>query len=40
MKNIFISNTSPINEGVNGLFDLIAKYPNHKTPFFAEQLKT
>lgn len=48
MKNIFISNTLPINEGVsegvnegvNGLFNLIVKYPNHKMPFFAKQLKT
>ncbi len=44
MKNIFISNNQPINEGVNegvnGLFELIEKYPNRKTPFFAEELGT
>lgn len=29
-----------MREGVSGLFDLIVKHPNRKTPFFAEQLKT
>jgi len=40
MRNRFISNTSPINEGVNRLLNLIEQYPNRKTPFFAKELDT
>jgi len=31
---------SPINEGVNRLLNLIEKFPNRKTPFFAKELDT
>jgi len=44
MRNRFISNTSPINEGVNEgvnrLLKLIEKSPNRKIPFFAKELET
>ena len=40
MKNVFISNNALINEGVNSLFNLVEKYPNRKTLFFAKELET
>ena len=40
IKNSFISNNTLINEGINGLLNLIEKHPNRKMPFFSEQLAT
>ena len=29
-----------VNEGVKKLLDIIVKYPNHRTPFYADRMKT